>query len=210
MPWERSHANPLSLKSICTSFRYFFFLFLWGFKGHLASFGQNKKGTWWPRGSLNRWPKRQIAGDLQRKCARILTSQPSHCAELSAEICVYVCYFFLVWSCSVDTCERWACVHSTRPSARWRSRSLPCTPPLPASCLDQWVTCMSNSPLEHTRRPARTRSKTHTYANTVIIFKVHSSTGMRFHVPLQKRTHMRISLRVPEWQTPRSALRYGF
>lgn len=94
----------------------------------------------------------------------------------------------------------------TRPGPRSsRSRSLPRTPPLPASCLDQWVTCMSNSPLEHTRRPARTRSKTHTYANTVIIFKVHSSTGMRFHVPLRKHTRMRVTLRVPGWQM----LRFG-
>lgn len=98
----------------------------------------------------------------------------------------------------------------TRPGPRSRSRSLPCTPPLPASCLDQWVTCMSNSPLEHTRSLARTRSKTHTYANTVIIFKVHSSTGMRFHVPLQKHTHKRVALRVPEWQMLRSGLRFGF
>lgn len=118
----------------------------------------------------------------------------------------YSRHFFLVWRCFVYACVRWACVHSPGPGPRSsRSRSLPRTPPLPASCLDQWVTCMSNSPLEHTRRPARTRSKTHTYANTVIIFKVHPSTGMRFHVPLRKHTRMRVTLRVPGWQM----LRFG-
>lgn len=210
MLWLKSHAILFGCRRACICFLYFFFVSFSGFEGHYTSFGHNIKGTLWPF----RIPKPTAkALDCRRSATWMCQNsdfwifRPGRTG--GGDACVFASLFSCVNVLHVRV--RALSLRSlTRPGPRSRSRSLPCTPPLPASCLDQWVTCMSNSPLEHTRRPARTRSKTHTYANTVIIFKVHSSTGMRFHVPLQKHTHMRVTLRVPEWQMLRSGLRFGF
>lgn len=210
MLWLKSHASLFGCRWACIRFLYFFFVSFSGFEGHDTSFGHNKKRnlmTFQNSKTDCQGVRLQAICNVDVPEFRLL-NLPPRLNRLRRWVRIRV--FFSCVNVLHVRVRALSLRSLTRPGPHSRSRSLPCTPPLPASRLDQWVTCMSNSPLEHTRRPARTRSKTHTYANTAIIFKVHSSTGMRFHVPLQKHTHMHVTLRVPEWQMLRSGLRFGF
>lgn len=78
MLWLKSHAGLFGCRWACVCLLYFFFVFFsMGLKGTTQFWSQQKKEPYDLSEFQNRLPRRWIAGDLQRGCARIPTSASS-------------------------------------------------------------------------------------------------------------------------------------
>lgn len=164
------YANLFSSSKTQVHFPYFLFAFFYGFEGHLATlascFCQSRK--------------RKLIG------YRIL--RPSDLALWMCQnspvvkMCVFMSLFLrfrFMYVCMISLRSLMQPLSQLEPSLLEPIAALHTTP---CSCLDQWVTCMSNSPLEHTHTHPQTHG--HYFQSPLLLvcaFMSYSTTHSHTH-----------------------------